>query len=67
MTEEPPENVDDAEETSPKKRKMYIGLDLGTLNTFILTKLRKANANESEGMLVPTVVGSPEEGILAGV
>lgn len=67
MTEESPENVDDAEETSPKKRKMYIGLDLGTLNTFILTKLSKANANESEGILVPTLVGYPEEGILAGI
>ena len=51
----------------PKKRKMYIGLDLGTLNSYILTKLSKVSSNESEGLLVPTVVGYPEEGILAGI
>ena len=67
MTEESIEKLDDAEESKSKKRRMYVGLDLGTLNTCILTKLSKSNANESEGILVPTVVGYPEEGILAGI
>ena len=66
MTEESIEKLDDAEESKSKKRRMYVGLDLGTLNTCILTKLSKSNANESEGILVP-VVGYPEEGILAGI
>jgi len=64
MTEESPNEVS---ENSPKKRKMYIGLDLGTLNSYLLTKLSKVSSNDSEGILVPTVVGYPEEGILAGI
>ena len=64
MTEETKTN---SPEDTPKKRKMYIGLDLGTLNSYILTKLSKLSSNESEGILVPTVVGYPEEGILAGI
>ncbi len=61
------ESTEEAAESTPKKRKMYIGLDLGTLNSYILTKLSKVSSNESEGLLVPTVVGYPEEGILAGI
>ena len=64
MTEESPNEVS---ENTPKKRKMYIGLDLGTLNSYLLTKLSKVSSNDSEGILVPTVVGYPEEGILAGI
>ena len=64
MTEE---STEEAAGSTPKKRKMYIGLDLGTLNSYLLTKLSKESSNESEGILVPTVVGYPEEGILAGI
>ena len=66
MTEEFIEEENVAE-SSPKKRKLYLGLDLGTLNSCILSKLSKVNSNDSEGILVPTIVGYPEEGILAGI
>ena len=67
MTEKSKEEVEPIAEESPKKRKMFVGLDLGTLNSCILTKLSKANSIDSEGILVPTIVGYPEEGILAGI
>ena len=60
MTEEFIEEENVAE-SSPKKRKLYLGLDLGTLNSCILSKLSKVNSNDSEGILVPTIVGYPEE------
>ena len=50
-----------------KKRKMYIGLDLGTLNSCLLPKLSKPGSDEHHGIWVPTVVGHPEDGILAGI
>ena len=46
---------------------MYIGLDLGTLNSFIMPKLSKPGSDEHHGIWVPTVVGYPEDGILAGI
>ena len=51
----------------PVKQPLNLGLDLGTLNSCILSKLAAVNGNENEGILVPTVVGYPEEGILAGI
>ena len=50
-----------------KKRKMFIGLDLGTLQSCILSKLNKPGTGEHHGIWVPTVVGYPEDGILAGI
>jgi len=71
MTEESPEEfleqISDTIETDNVSPVMYLGLDLGTLNSCILSKHGKTNSNESEGILVPTVVGYPEEGILAGI
>jgi rod shape-determining protein MreB len=63
-----PENSEEStSEEDGKKRKMYIGLDLGTLNSCILPKLSKPGADEHHGIWVPTVVGYPEDGILAGI
>ena len=71
MSSDPEETTpDNPEEISPeddKKRKMYIGLDLGTLNSCILPKLSKPGSDEHHGIWVPTVVGYPEDGILAGI
>ena len=53
--------------TGEKKRKMYVGLDLGTLQSCIVTKLIKPGSEEIPGELVPTVVGYPEDGILSGI
>ena len=50
-----------------KKRKMYVGLDLGTLLSCVVTKLTNPGSDETAGELVPTVVGYPEDGILAGI
>ncbi|HAW98428.1 MAG TPA: hypothetical protein DCX67_07825 [Opitutae bacterium] len=68
------ENIDaqeqeDAKASSKeeKKRKMYVGLDLGTLQSCFVTKLNKPGSDEPSGVLVPTVVGYPEDGILAGI
>jgi len=75
MTEisEDPQNQTEIEEQNSdfsgdeKKRKMYVGLDLGTLQSCILTKLSKPGTGEHHGVVVPTVVGYPEDGILAGI
>ena len=71
MSSDPEETTpDNPEEISPeddKKRKMYIGLDLGTLNSCILPKLSKPGSDEHHGIWVPTVVGYPEDGSLAGI
>ena len=75
MTEisEDPKNQTEIEEQNSdfsgdeKKRKMYVGLDLGTLQSCILTKLSKPGTGEHHGLVVPTVVGYPEDGILAGI
>jgi len=66
MTEisEDPQNQTEIEEQNSdfsgdeKKRKMYVGLDLGTLQSCILTKLSKPGTGEHHGVVVPTVVGS---------
>ena len=50
-----------------KKRKMYVGLDLGTLLSCVVTKLTKPGSDDLPGELIPTVVGYPEDGILAGI
>ena len=42
-------------------------MDLGTLESCILSKLSKPGSDQHHGILVPTVVGYPEEGILAGI
>lgn len=49
------------------KKKLPIGLDLGTLESCILSKLSKPGSDQHHGILVPTVVGYSEEGILAGI
>ena len=73
------DNIDelDLEESNPlsaasvpvegKKRKMYVGLDLGTLHSCLVTKLTKPGSDDVAGELFPTVVGYPEDGILAGI
>ena len=70
-------NEPEAEEANPpsdtsasadgKKRKMYVGLDLGTLLSCVVTKLTKPGSDDVPGELIPTVVGYPEDGILAGI
>ena len=50
-----------------KKRKLYVGLDLGTLHSCILSRLGKPGSDENQGMIIPTIVGYPEDGILAGI
>lgn len=49
------------------RKKLPLGLDLGTLESCILSKLSKPGSGQHHGILVPTVVGYPEEGILAGI
>ena len=61
------DNPEEISSNDDKKRKMYIGLDLGTLNSCILPKLSKPGSEEHHGIWVPTVVGYPEDGILAGI
>jgi rod shape-determining protein MreB len=62
-----PDNTEEISSEDDKKRKMYIGLDLGTLNSCVLPKLSKPGSDEHHGIWVPTVVGYPEDGILAGI
>ena len=52
---------------SSTKKKLPLGLDLGTLESCILSKLSKPGSDQHHGILVPTIVGYPEEGILAGI
>jgi rod shape-determining protein MreB len=54
----------DAQET---RKKLPLGLDLGTLESCILSKLSRPGSDEHHGIIVPTIVGFPEEGILAGI
>ena len=65
------ENIDKEEGGAPvsvsTKKKLPLGLDLGTLESCVLSKLSKPGSGEHHGILVPTVVGYPEEGILAGI
>ena len=62
-----PDITEEISSEDDKKRKMYIGLDLGTLNSCLLPKLSKPGSDEHHGIWVPTVVGYPEDGILAGI
>jgi hypothetical protein len=72
MTEDPKdESIQQDEGAAPSyessKKKLPLGLDLGTLESCILSKLSKPGSDQHHGILVPTVVGYPEEGILAGI
>ena len=72
MTEDPKdesiEHDEDAVDSyESSKKKLPLGLDLGTLESCILSKLSKPGSDQHHGILVPTVVGYPEEGILAGI
>ena len=57
----------DLASTGEKKRKLHVGLDLGTLQSCLITKLTKPSSEENTGTLIPTVVGYPEDGILSGI
>ena len=57
----------DLTSTGEKKRKLHVGLDLGTLQSCLITKLTKPSSDENTGILIPTVVGYPEDGILSGI
>jgi rod shape-determining protein MreB len=57
----------DEEKPTRSKKKLPLGLDLGTLESCILSKLSKPGSDQHHGILVPTVVGYSEEGILAGI
>lgn len=57
----------DLASTAEKKRKLHVGLDLGTLQSCFITKLSKPSSDENTGTLIPTVVGYPEDGILSGI
>jgi rod shape-determining protein MreB len=57
----------DEEKPARSKKKLPLGLDLGTLESCILSKLSKPGSDQHHGILVPTVVGYSEEGILAGI
>ena len=69
MTEEsdtPQESTDQEKEVSEqasadKKRKLYVGLDLGTLESCVITKLSKPGSGEHQGTWMPTIVGYPED------
>ncbi len=72
MTEDPKDESIEHEEDAAasyesSKKKLPLGLDLGTLESCILSKLSKPGSDQHHGILVPTVVGYPEEGILAGI
>ena len=49
------------------KKKITLGLDLGTLYSCYVDKLPKQDSEDSIGTIVPTVVGYAEEGILSGI
>jgi rod shape-determining protein MreB len=53
--------------STEKKRRLHIGLDLGTLQSCFVNKLNKPGSEEDVGTIVPTIVGYPEDGILAGI
>jgi len=57
----------DLASSGDKKRKLHVGLDLGTLQSCFITKLSKPSSDENTGTLIPTVVGCPEDGILSGI
>ncbi|MDC1005840.1 rod shape-determining protein [Opitutales bacterium] len=57
----------DLASTGENKKKLHIGLDLGTLQSCFVTNLGYPNSDEHNGTLVPTVIGYPEDGILSGI
>ena len=65
--EESSNDISESSAEDGKRRKMFVGLDLGTLQSCILTKLSKPGSGEHHGILVPSIVGYPEDGILAGI
>jgi len=75
MTEnsEPPQEPNTKEtdvsddSSSDKTRKLFVGLDLGTLESCVITKLSKPGSGEHQGTWIPSIVGYPEDGILAGI
>ena len=44
------------------KKRLPLGLDLGTLESCILSKLSKPGSEAHHGVFVPTVVGLPRRG-----
>jgi rod shape-determining protein MreB len=54
-------------ENNLQRKELPLGLDLGTLESCILSKLSKPGGESHHGIIVPTIVGYPEEGILAGI
>ena len=61
------EESDVPAENNLQRKKLPLGLDLGTLESCILSKLSKPGSESHHGIIVPTIVGYPEEGILAGI
>lgn len=61
------EDLKTAENRAVAKRKLHLGLDLGTYESCVLSKLSKPGSAEHFGVIIPSVVGYPEEGILAGI
>ena len=57
----------DNDKAAKGRKRLPLGLDLGTLESCILSKLSKPGSEKHHGIFVPTVVGYPEEGILAGI
>ena len=66
-TETKSSGVKDLASSGEKKRKLHVGLDLGTLQSCFITKLTKPSSDENTSTLIPTVVGYPEDGILSGI
>lgn len=62
-----PNLKNEGESSGEKKKTLHVGLDLGTLQSCIVTELHKSESDENPGTLVPTIVGYPEDGILAGI
>ena len=53
--------------TTKDKKKMSLGLDLGTLFSCYVNKLPKPDSGDAGGKIIPSVVGYAEEGILSGI
>ena len=66
-TETKSSGVKDLASSGEKKRKLHVGLDLGTLQSCFITKLTKPSSDENTGTVIPSVVGYPEDGILSGI
>ena len=57
----------DSDSNSDKKRKLHLGLDFGTMQSCLASRLSKPGTEASNGELYPTIVGYPEDGILSGI